>query len=195
MPQLITISQDDRKQLLALARQSIAFGLKHGKPLSIELKNYSEQLQAMASSFVTITKPTSGNAHNLRGCIGSLQATQALASDVAKHAFAAAFNDPRFPPLTNNELEQIHLEISVLTPETEIFCSSEENLLQQLQAGVDGLTIRDGFRQATFLPSVWEQLPSKKDFLLHLKRKAGLADDYWSGDIQAFRYRTVSFEE
>jgi hypothetical protein len=112
---------------------------------------------------------------------------------VAENAWAAAFRDPRFAPLAADELATLTLSISVLTPPTPKRVDSEQDLLQQLQPGIDGLLLQDGAHSGTFLPSVWEQLPQPEEFLRQLKRKAGLPADYWSAHIQLSRYRSESF--
>jgi AmmeMemoRadiSam system protein A len=122
-----------------------------------------------------------------------LEACRPLAEDVAENACAAAFEDPRFEPLTKKEFEKLEIHISVLSPPEELIFSSKENLLSQIRPGTDGLILQDGFRRGTFLPSVWEELPSKELFLAHLKQKAGLPADYWSDTLRVFRYTTEYF--
>jgi len=184
------LSNTDRQTLLALARESIQFGLTHGKPLSIEKQNYASPLQAIRACFVTLHQHG-----QLRGCIGNIEAHQPLVNDVVNNAFNAAFRDPRFPPLQDDEFEQLHIHIEILTPPQPMQFSSEQDLLTQLQPGKDGLIISDGVHRGTFLPSVWESLPDPEQFLLHLKNKAGVPADYWSDSIIIQRYHTESFEE
>jgi AmmeMemoRadiSam system protein A len=121
-----------------------------------------------------------------------LSACRPLVVDVAENAFAAAFEDPRFPPLSENELEDLDIHISVLSPPEAMTIKDEANLIAQLRPGVDGLIIEDGARRATFLPAVWEDLPDRMDFLSHLKRKAGMRPDHWSRTFRAFRYAAES---
>ena len=183
----ISLTKEEKITLLSVARESIAFGLKHSKPLPVNTRDYSFNLQQQRATFVTL------NMHKqLRGCIGTLEAHQPLIKDVAEHAFAAAFEDPRFPSVTHAELPQLEIHISILTPATPMSFTSEEDLLRQLQPGVDGLILQTGNHRGTFLPSVWEQLPEPKQFLWHLKMKAGLTGDYWSDDVKVSRYTTVS---
>lgn len=186
----VDLTRHHREQLLGIARESINHGLAAGQPLPIDTARFDDVLQQQASSFVTLTRE-----QQLRGCIGSLVATQALVEDVAQHAHASAFRDPRFPPLQQSELSAIHIEISVLTPEQLIDCYDEQSLLAQLIPFEDGLTLRDRHYQATFLPSVWKQLPDKTAFVQHLKAKAGMPLDYWSDTLKAYRYRSLSFAE
>jgi len=180
---------EQRQQLLQLARDSIAWGLQYNKALPVKPDNYDSDLQQARACFVTLHKE-----NQLRGCIGSLEAHQALVKDVSDNAFAAAFRDPRFNPLSKSEYDQITLSISVLTPSMAMQFSSEQDLINQIQPGLDGLILQDGFRRGTFLPSVWEQLPDKKQFLQHLKLKAGLPVDHWSDSIKVSRYQTEAFE-
>ena len=187
---IVHIANHHQQLLLALARNTIATALSTGQNPPVRLDDFPKELRNIQSSFVTLRLN-----EQLRGCIGALQAREALVVDVAKHAYAAAFRDPRFPPLTASEFEQVTIEVSVLSPQIEIPCKSEAELLQCLQPNVDGLTLRDGHQHATFLPSVWEQLPNKKQFLQQLKRKAGMPDNYWSKSLQVSRYTTTQFEE
>jgi AmmeMemoRadiSam system protein A len=182
------LSEVQHKQLIDIAWQSLRHGLTHGAPLPVDTTALDETLSAPGASFVTLHRHG-----QLRGCIGSLEPHQPLATDVAQNAFSAAFRDPRFPPLTRHELDGLTLDISVLgTPEAITF-SSEQDLLRQLRPGTDGLILEERGRRGTFLPSVWESLQQPAEFLRHLKLKAGLPADYWSDDIQVWRYTTESF--
>jgi len=177
-----------QQQLLDIAEASIRHGLDYGRALEPSLKDYPAVLGAEGACFVTL------HSHGeLRGCIGSLVAHRPLAEDVAHNAYAAAFTDPRFPPLRDMELDGLELHISILTPSEPMQFDSEEDLLQQMRPGIDGLIMEDGFRRGTFLPSVWEQLPNRELFLRHLKQKAGLPPDYWSDTLKVSRYTTESF--
>jgi uncharacterized protein len=182
------LNDDDKQILLGVAKNSIQHGLKNHSPLPVKLNEYSPLLKELGASFITL------NLNNqLRGCIGTLEAFQPLIADVSEHAYAAAFKDPRFSPLTENEFEKLEVHISVLTKSSAIDFSDEADLLRQLRPGVDGLILQKGAHRATFLPSVWEQLPAPEDFLNHLKMKAGLSEHYWSRDIEVSRYQTISF--
>lgn len=177
----------EKSTLLDIARKSIDYGLEHGKPLPVNTVDYSAALQKKAATFVTLNLH-----HQLRGCIGTLEAHQPLVVDVADHAFAAAFHDPRFPSVTSAESKHLEIHISILTPASPMSFKSEADLIRQIQPGIDGLILEDGYHKGTFLPSVWESLSSAKEFLQHLKLKAGLKKDYWSDNIKVSRYRTVS---
>jgi len=168
-------STEQKNQLLCIARCAIE---------RTEIPEVSEpELLEERATFVTLEI-----GGQLRGCIGMLEACRPLAEDVAENAFASAFHDPRFPPVSPAELDALKISISVLSPPEEMVFSSEEDLLEQIRPGVDGLILQDGFRKGTFLPSVWEQLPEKEEFFGHLKRKAGLAPGHWSDTLRVFRY-------
>lgn len=177
-----------RRTLLTLARQSIAHGLDRGCPLPVVPSDYPADLTAQRAAFVTLEMRG-----GLRGCIGHLEAIQPLVLDVAENAFAAAFHDPRFGPLTRPELDRLAIEISVLTPAQPLAFASEEELLGMIEPGRDGLILEDGAARGTFLPTVWESLPEPRDFLRHLKQKTGLPPDHWSDRVRIRRYRTESF--
>jgi len=108
---------------------------------------------------------------------------------VVENARAAAFYDPRFPPLERRELGGLDIHLSVLTPSEPLPAASEAELLAALAPGEDGLILEEGPRRSTFLPQVWESLPEPRDFLRQLKRKAGLPPDHWSPDLRFRRYR------
>jgi hypothetical protein len=131
----------------------------------------------------------------LRGCIGSLLAHRPLGEDVAANAQSAAFHDPRFPPLTRDELGEIDIEVSVLSTPEPLFPPDEAALKIQLRPGVDGLILEYGPHRSTFLPQVWEQLPDPGQFLAHLKQKGGLPADFWHKDVRVSRYTVQSFAE
>jgi len=180
---MLEYSPQERKILLRVARDAIAYGLRNHTRMQVELNKHADHLQKQKACFVTLQIN-----RQLRGCIGSLIAHQPLIVDVAHNAYAAAFNDPRFPALTAAEFEQISIHISVLSTPEPMYFISENDLLRQIQPGVDGLILSDGEYRGTFLPSVWESLPDPKQFLMHLKMKAGLTSDYWSDTLKVERY-------
>jgi len=191
MPLLETaerLSDQAREMLQQVAEASIHHGLLHGNPLQVDPTNYRDSLQATRASFVTLQKNG-----DLRGCIGHLEAFQPLVRDVAENAYAAAFQDPRFPPLSDREVDNLEIHISVLTPAKPMAFSSEKELIAQLRPGKDGLILQDGYNKGTFLPSVWESLPQPEEFLKHLKLKAGLPVTHWSESLKVLRYETESF--
>lgn len=180
-----SLALNQQKILLDVAKASIQAGLGRPAPPNIDLQPFPEELKALRASFVTLELDG-----RLRGCIGSLNAVRPLAEDVLNNAYAAAFRDPRFPPVTAEELARLDIHISLLTPAEPMQFASEEDLLGQIQPGVDGLILEDQGRRGTFLPSVWESLPEVRSFLAHLKRKAGLPEDHWSDTVRVWRYRT-----
>ncbi len=173
--------------LVLLAAASIDHGLKHGVPVPVDVSAHAPALRETGACFITLTR--SGK---LRGCIGSPEAHQPLIKDIATNAFRAGFKDPRFPPLAHSERDELHLSISVLSPQTAMTFGSQQDFMEQLRPGTDGLVIADGRRRALFLPSVWEQLPDPAMFVGRLKQKAGMASDHWSDSFQAWRFITES---
>ena len=117
-----------------------------------------------------------------------IEACRPLVVDVAENAYSSAFRDHRFPPLTAEELEGLTISISILTPREPVPHSSEQDLLQKIRPGIDGVILQDGHYQGTFLPVMWEQLPDPVEFLTHLKIKAGMSPNYWSDDILVTRF-------
>jgi AmmeMemoRadiSam system protein A len=182
-------SSEDREALLGVARASIRHGLEHGSPLPVDPERFSPRLREPGACFVTLRR--SGQ---LRGCVGSLEATRSLVEDVAQNAFASAFHDSRFSPLREEERAGLEVHLSILTPPEPLPCRSEAELLSKLRPGIDGLILLDGPHRATFLPSVWESLAEPEKFLAELKRKAGLREDHWSDGIRFQRYRAESVE-
>ena len=177
-----TFLPQEQRLLMTLARQSIQYGLEHDRPLPVP-EDLPERLTLKGTSFVTL------EIHNqLRGCIGSLKAYRPLIQDVINNAFAAAFQDNRFPPLNISEWPDLNLSISILSPPEPLVVENEAQLLQLLAPYRDGLILQDGHHRSTFLPQVWQQLPDAKQFLQHLKAKAGLPVDYWSPTLTFQRY-------
>ena len=182
------LCEEERILLQQVALEAVEFGIKHGKHLPVETSRYPALLQNPGACFITLKKDG-----ELRGCIGSLVPHRPLVDDVAYNAHAAAFSDPRFMPVSGNELENITFHISILTPAEPMTFNSEEDLLDQIRPGIDGLILEDEQHRGTFLPSVWESLPDAKSFLQHLKQKAGLPGDYCSKNLKVSRYTTESF--
>lgn len=172
--------------LLHLARNAIAQRLGEARVAVPD----TPELHVPAATFVTLT-----HGGQLRGCIGSLEASRPLAEDVAENAVAAAFRDPRFAPLQVDEFADLRVEVSRLTPPEPLPCSSEAEALEALCPGEDGLIFEEGARRATFLPQVWEALPQPRDFLARLKEKAGFAASYWSPRVRLYRYRVRKWKE
>ena len=171
--------------LLAIARGAIEQELLGAGAPSFD----APWLRQAAATFVTLKKRG-----ELRGCIGSLQATRALSDDVAHNALAAAFRDPRFPPLARDEWPACAAEVSLLSAPRPLRFADEEDLVAQLRPGEDGLIIEAQGRRGTFLPQVWESLPEPRDFLRGLVRKAALPDDTRLARCRFYRYRVAKFD-
>ena len=186
----VNINAEQQGQLLDIARRSIEHGFSSGRPLEPELEPLAENLRQPAAVFITLTRNG-----DLRGCIGSLQAIDALAVAVANSAFNASFRDRRFSSIEAAELDEIDIEIAVLSPLEPIAVDSRQALLEILQPGVDGLLMEDHGYRSTFLPKVWEKVASPDEFLEQLMIKAGLPPGYWSDSIRFQRYHCHSFAE
>lgn len=177
-------TEQQSQALPRIAYNAIAGRLGVGQ-LDVEGISNSESVGA---SFVTLTLEG-----DLRGCIGSLEAHRPLIDDVKANAQAAAFEDPRFQPLTAAELEQVEVEVSVLSPPKPLPGGlSEDQVIEALTPGVDGVVLRYGPYRATYLPQVWDQLPDPRTFLATLKNKAGLPSDFWAPEMQVETYRVSS---
>lgn len=174
--------------ILELARSSIENALSNGLGVSVP-RPLSDLLTQPGAVFVTLKIEG-----QLRGCIGSPVAWRPLGQDLVDNAQKAAFQDPRFPPLTAEEWPEVELSVSVLTPPVPMNIRDETDLLAQLRPGIDGLIIEDHGHRALFLPSVWEALPKPKEFLGQLKRKAGMAEDHWSPHFKASRFLAVELK-
>lgn len=147
-------------------------------------------LSQLGATFVTLTQNS-----QLRGCIGSLEAYRPLATDVAENAVAAAFRDPRFPPLTREELDRTRVEVSLLEPSEPIVFADEADAIAHLRPDIDGVILAHGSRRATFLPQVWESLPDPQRFMAQLKLKAGLPANFWDEEITLARYGVQKWKE
>lgn len=183
-----TLTPEQQRVLLDLATASIDHGLRTGSQMSVDPSEYPDELRARRATFVTIERDG-----QLLGCIGTIVARMPMVADVVKNAYSAVFHDPRCPRLSLRDLERLDIHISVLSEPEPVAFTSEQDLLEQLRPGVDGLLLEDGFARGTFLPVVWESLPEPEDFLAHLKMKAGLPPTYWSDTIRISRYTTEVF--
>jgi len=179
------LNEQDQQQLLNIAQESIQNGLEHGKPLKIEHSEYSESLQNPGAVFITLK--CSGL---LRGCTGTLEAVYSLASAVAHFSYHSAFHDPRFPPLEFPELVNLSISISVLSPKEELSFTSEEDVINQIRPGTDGLVVEYSGQRGTLLPNVWDTISDKYDFFHTVKQKAGFERKFWSDGMRVFRYTT-----
>jgi len=179
-------SPDIGRPLLVLARGAIARELG----VASEPEPVPPYLAQIGATFVTLLR-----AGDLRGCIGTVDAWRPLADDVRANAVAAAFRDPRFPPLRHEEFAYVSIEVSVLNASEPLPPGREESVAATLRPGIDGVVLEHARRRATFLPQVWEQLREPGEFLRALKRKAGLVEDFWSDDVRVSRYTVEKFVE
>ena len=173
------------RALIAIARDAITQGPEPRGAFAWD----DEWLRSPAASFVTLRE-----AGELRGCIGSVDAYRPLGDDVAHNAQAAAYRDPRFPPVTAAEIPGLDVEVSVLTPRVPFAVASEDDALARLRPGVDGLYLEYQDFRATFLPQVWENLPDPRDFLDELRRKARLPARFWHPDLRLSRYGVEKYK-
>ncbi len=188
-------NQKQGQALIALARRTLLerFGrkMKEAEVEETEKQFQDRKFSENLGNFITIKKEG-----QLRGCIGSLTGTEPLVDGVRRNALNAAFNDHRFQPLTEEELDKVELEVSILTDPQPLEYENGEDLKAKLRPNVDGVIIRKGAARATFLPQVWEQLPQPEDFLNHLCMKAGLSGDAWqSTKLEVLIYQVQYFEE
>lgn len=193
MTQSSNMNEENGQLLVKLARQTIAkrLGVESEGDGDIASHLSDDIFQSRRGTFVTLTKN-----NQLRGCIGNLQPDKTLKEGVQENAVNAAFNDPRFPALSKEELDQVDIEVSLLTEPQPLAYKDADDLLAKLRPKVDGVIIRKGMHNSTFLPQVWEQLPDKQLFLTHLCLKAGLPGDEWKkGDLEVLTYQVQYFEE
>jgi AmmeMemoRadiSam system protein A len=171
-------------RLVAIAREAIA------DPEAFANARWAESwLLAPGATFVTLKLERA-----LRGCIGSLEARRALGDDVAHNARAAAYADPRFPPVDAAERDRLEVEVSLLSrPEPLVGVASEQEALARLRPGIDGVVLEMGPYRSTFLPQVWEGIPDPAEFLGELKRKAGLPRHFWDPGVKLSRYTVEKF--
>ena len=172
--------------LLHLARAAIAQELGF---TSYDLPR-NAWLEAPGATFVTLT--LHGRMH---GCIGSLEATRPLIDDVRQNAVAAAFQDPRFAPLTKEEFAEAVIDVALLSTPEPVHFSREQDALAQLTPGVDGVILEYGDQRTTLLPHAWADLPHAQEVFAQLKKQAGLAEDFWSVNIKLSRFTVQRWYE
>ena len=170
--------------LIAIARAAIARGSQAPADAAWD----ETWLREPGASFVTLKLEG-----ELRGCIGTIDAHRPLGDDVARNARSAAYRDPRFPPVSVDELARLQVEVSVLTPREALPVASESDALARIRPGIDGIALEYGGMSATFLPQVWESLPDPDAFLDALRRKAGLPARFWHPDLRLSRYTVEKF--
>lgn len=175
---------------LQIARDAIRAHFEHSAVDKDALINTYSELKIQRATFVTIT--INGR---LRGCIGSIIAHQSLLNDILSNAESAAFRDPRFPPLSQNELNDIRIEVSLLTQPQLISYKDIEDLSTIIRPNIDGVILRVGNYQATFLPQVWEELEDFDSFFTHLGLKAGIGNDPLSYHPDIYTYQVEKIKE
>jgi AmmeMemoRadiSam system protein A len=175
------------RALLRIARESLAEALGFGKAPE---EPGDPWLREPGATFVTLRRRG-----ELRGCVGSILACRPLFEDVWHNAWASAFRDTRFPPVAPEELAEIAVEVSLLSPPEPLVCASEAETLRLLRPGIDGVILECGENRGTFLPQVWEQLPDPREFLDHLRHKAGLRPGFWSPEVRLSRYTVLKWVE
>lgn len=148
------------------------------------------RLAAPAATFVTLRR-----SDRLRGCVGTVEPRRPLGEDVRANAIAAAFHDPRFPPLPAHEFAALTIEVSLLGPTEPLPCAGEDDAAARLRPGIDGVILHCGRHRAIFLPQVWQQLPEPREFLVALKQKAGLPGKGWDANLKLARYTVSKFSE
>jgi AmmeMemoRadiSam system protein A len=184
-------TREEGFELIRLARKTIEAELFGDGGFAEEGMYAASKFRDKRGTFVTLT--VNGT---LRGCIGHIIPSESVLEGVKKNALNAAFEDPRFRPLTAEEWDKVRVEVSILSDPRPLVYETPEELLNSLKPGVDGVIIRKGARQSTFLPQVWEQLPDKNEFLTHLCLKAGLDGDAWrKGGLEVFTYEVQAFED
>jgi AmmeMemoRadiSam system protein A len=174
--------------LLNLARNTLTYRLRGGNPPSPLVE---PDFLCQRAVFVTLTI-----AGKLRGCIGNLVPVGSLWEGVRNNALNAALHDHRFSALTAEDLDNVTIEISVLTPPETLVYEGSDDLVEKLRVGVDGVILRKEGRSATFLPQVWDQLATPELFLDHLCSKAGFGKGCWrEADVSIETYQVESFSE
>lgn len=181
-----TFAAETGHTLLPIARAAIAEALG----VQQEADSSASWLKEPGATFVTLMQKG-----DLRGCIGTLEARRSLLEDVRGNAKSAAFHDPRFAPLSVNELNSTDIEVSLLSAMQALQFSGEQEALAQLRPGVDGVVFQYGHYRSTFLPQVWEQLPTAVEFIAHLKHKAGLPANFWADEVRLSRYTVSKWKE
>lgn len=177
---------EEGRILLPIARAAIS----HALNVPCAADETAPWLAEHGACFVTLTQYG-----ELRGCIGTLQAHRSLLTDVKSNAVSAAMRDPRFMPLSVEELDITTVEISLLSPTIAMDVRDEADALAQMRPKVDGIVFEYGNYRSTFLPQVWEDLVQPRLFLAMLRRKAGLPDDFWEEGVKLSRYTVTKWSE
>lgn len=186
-------TREERRFLLQLARDAVRAAVQLGPLPSPSLEEVPERLRRPAACFVTLK---SGG--QLRGCIGTLSPKEPLYLAVVRRAQNAAVADPRFPPVREEELPRLHIEISVLREPRAVVGSTPAEILTHIEPGRHGVVLRVGAQHATFLPQVWEHFPDKQQFMERLAVKAGLPPQAWAwpgAEISVYEVGVVTDDE
>jgi hypothetical protein len=177
--------------LLRIAKSSILSNFESSYNFNKEkLLDQYPYLKEQGAVFVTLKYK-----NQLRGCIGSIIPHRTLLDDIIHNAINAGFSDPRFAPLSQEELEDINIEVSVLTTPEPLEYKDYDDLINKITPNLDGLILKYGANQGTFLPQVWKQLSSKEEFLQHLSFKAGLDPSVYRQNPTIYTYRVNAIEE
>jgi len=181
-PKLDEYSDQEKQELLKVARATLE--MHYGTGEKYEPKVDNPKFLAKQGAFVTLNKHG-----QLRGCIGYIEPIKPLIEAVQDNAMSAALEDHRFAPVTADELDEIEIEISVLTV-------PQLTSLAEIKSGIDGVILRQGNKGATYLPQVWEDLPTQEMFFSSLCQKAGLSNDCWQdSEIELYKYQAIVFHE
>ncbi|MBU0992689.1 MAG: AmmeMemoRadiSam system protein A [Proteobacteria bacterium] len=189
-----SFSENDKACLLNISRYTLQKYLTDGDYPFVDKTKLPASLHQKRACFVTLSKKGTG----LRGCIGLFEPDQPIYFNVMDRTIYAATRDPRFRPVSIDELKEIKIEISILTIPEPLHAKSPDELLQNLRPGTDGVILETRFGSSTYLPQVWEQLPDKVSFLSHLCEKHGAPPDIWKNDFKNIRisiYQAIHFEE
>jgi AmmeMemoRadiSam system protein A len=184
---------DEQHILLDLTRRTLEASTARQPVPYVDLDVLPPVLCEERACFITMRRRADGS---LRGCTGTLVARRPLAQEVVEITLQTAFHDPRFPPVTAAEVDDLHLEISVLTPPEPLAFHDPGDLLDQLRPGIDGVTLMLENRRATFLPQVWDSYPDPRVFLGLLSEKMGLPANAWQNPrIKVETYQAIVIEE
>lgn len=187
----MSLTDQEKQILLKEARKAIEARVRGHDQAALDLDRFPTALRQPGACFVTLSK-----GGELRGCVGSIEARHPLLIEVRSRAVGAAVKDFRFPPLQEDELEAIKIQISCLSPLRSLSYCQPRDLLDHIQPGKDGVVLSWQGRKATFLPQVWEKIPTRKEFLARLCVKMGLDENRWrKKGMQVFLYRVDAFQE
>lgn len=182
------LEKAEQDKLIQIARDTLVAHY-NGVDYSVDEKTLPPKLLEEKGCFVTLNE-----GKQLRGCIGSLGPQDKLYKCVIDNALNAALNDGRFNPVDAGELDKIKVEVSVLTVPRTLSYDGPDDLKAKLIVGVDGVILKSGDRQSTYLPVVWEQIPGKEDFLNELCLKQGSPPTCWK-TAEVLTYQAQEFHE